>query len=42
MKNLYISGLAEEFIAMQLEVEIPIVIAVLKELRVYIEDLIPD
>jgi hypothetical protein len=35
VKNLYISGIAEEFIALQLDLEIPIVIAVLKELDFY-------
>jgi hypothetical protein len=35
IRNLYLSGIAEEFIAMQLDLEIPIVIAVLKELGVY-------
>ena len=32
VKNLYISG---EFIAMQIDLEIPVVIAILKELGVY-------
>jgi hypothetical protein len=35
IKNLYLSGIAEEFIAMQLDLEIPIVIDVLKELGEY-------
>lgn len=35
VKNLYISGIAEEFIAMQIDMEIPAVIAILKELGVY-------
>ncbi len=35
VKNLYISGIAEEFIAMQLDLEIPVVISILKELGVY-------
>jgi hypothetical protein len=35
VKNLYLSGIAEEFIAMQLDLEIPIVISVLKELGIY-------
>lgn len=35
VKNLYLSGIAEEFIAMQLDLEIPVVISVLKELGVY-------
>jgi hypothetical protein len=34
IKNLYLSGI-EEFIAMQLDLEIPVVIEVLKELDVY-------
>jgi hypothetical protein len=33
--NLYLSGIGEEFIAMQLDLEIPIVINILKELDVY-------
>ena len=33
--NLYVSGIGEEFIAMQLDLEIPTVIDVLKELDVY-------
>lgn len=35
VKNLYLSGIAEEFIAMQLDLDIPIVIDVLKELGIY-------
>jgi hypothetical protein len=35
IKNLYLSGIAEEFIAMQLDLEIPIVIDMLKELGEY-------
>jgi hypothetical protein len=35
VRNLYLSGIAEEFIAMQLDLEIPTVIGVLKELEVY-------
>ena len=35
IKNLYLSGIGEEFIAMQLDTEIPVVIQVLKELGVY-------
>jgi hypothetical protein len=35
IRNLYLSGIAEEFIAMQLDVEIPTVIEVLKEQGVY-------
>jgi hypothetical protein len=32
VKNLYISGISEEFLAMQIALEIPVVIAILKEL----------
>lgn len=35
IRNLYLSGIAEEFIAIQLDIEIPDVIKVLKELDVY-------
>ena len=35
IRNLYLSGIAEEFIAMQLDLEIPVVIQVLKELGEY-------
>jgi len=35
VRNLYLSGIGEEFIAMQLDLEIPIVISILKELGVY-------
>ena len=35
VKNLYISNIAEEFIAMQVDLEIPLVISILKELDVY-------
>ena len=35
MRNLYLSGIGEEFIAMQLDIEIPEVINVLKELEIY-------
>jgi hypothetical protein len=35
VRNLYISGIPEEFIAMQLDLEIPVVIALLIELNVY-------
>jgi hypothetical protein len=38
VKNLYLSGIAEEFIAMQLDLEIPVVISILKELGVYKSD----
>jgi hypothetical protein len=33
--NLYVSGISEEFIAMQLDLEIPVVIKILKEPNVY-------
>jgi hypothetical protein len=35
IRNLYLSGIGEEFIALQLDLEIPRVIAVLKELGIY-------
>ena len=35
IKNLYLSGIDEEFIAMQLDLEIPIAIGVLTELGEY-------
>jgi hypothetical protein len=35
VKNLYMSNIAEEFIAMQVDLEIPLVIGILKELDVY-------
>jgi len=35
IKNLYLSGIGEEFIAMQLDLEIPNVIQVLKEIGEY-------
>ncbi|HET6727763.1 MAG TPA: hypothetical protein VFH19_07010 [Nitrososphaeraceae archaeon] len=35
VRNLYLSGIDEEFIAMQLDLEIPMVISVLKELGIY-------
>ena len=34
-KNLYLSGIGEEFIAMQVDLEIPIVIQVLKDQGLY-------
>ena len=37
VKNLYLSGIGEEFIALQLDLEIPVVIRILKELDVYKE-----
>lgn len=38
VKNLYLSGIGEEFIAMQLDMEIPVVIAVLREFGEYKSD----
>lgn len=38
VKNLYVSGIAEEFIAMQLDLEIPVVITILSELDTYRKD----
>jgi hypothetical protein len=35
VRNLYISNIAEEFIAMQVDLEISLVISILKELDVY-------
>jgi len=35
VKNLYLSNIAEEFIAMQVDLDIPTVIGILKELDVY-------
>lgn len=35
VRNLYESGIAEEFIAMQLDLEIPTVINILKEIGTY-------
>lgn len=35
IKNLYLSGIGEEFIALQLDIEIPVVIKVLKEQGIY-------
>jgi len=35
VKNLYLSNIAEEFVAMQVDLEIPVVINILKELDVY-------
>jgi hypothetical protein len=35
IRNLYLSGIGEEFITMQLDLEIPIVIRVLKEVGEY-------
>lgn len=35
VKNLYNSNISEEFIAMQVDLEIPVVICILKELHVH-------
>ncbi len=35
VRNLYLSGIGEEFIAMQVDLEIPVVINILKELGMY-------
>jgi len=35
IRNMYLSGIGEEFIAMQVDLEIPIVISILKELGIY-------
>jgi hypothetical protein len=35
VKNLYLSNIAEEFIAMQVDLDIPTIIGILKELDVY-------
>jgi hypothetical protein len=35
VRNLYLSEIGEEFIAMQVDLEIPIVIKILKELGIY-------
>jgi hypothetical protein len=35
IRNLYLSGIGEEFIAMQLDVQIPDVIKVLKEFEIH-------
>jgi hypothetical protein len=35
VRNLYLSGIGEEYIAMQVDLEIPIVISILKELGIY-------
>ncbi|MEM2140430.1 hypothetical protein [Nitrososphaera sp.] len=35
VKNLYTSGIPEEFVAMQVDLEIPVVIQILKEAGVY-------
>lgn len=35
VRNLYLSGIGEEFIAMQVDLEIPAVISILRELGIY-------
>jgi hypothetical protein len=35
INTLYLSNIAEEFVAMQVDLEIPVVISILKELDVY-------
>jgi len=35
VRNLYLSGIAEEFIALQLDLDIPVVIDILKEQGIY-------
>jgi hypothetical protein len=35
VRNLYLSGIGEEFIAMQVDLEIPVVISILKEIGIY-------
>lgn len=35
IKNLYLSGIEEEFIALQLDLEIPVVSNILEEQRLY-------
>jgi hypothetical protein len=42
VKNLYLSGIPEEFVALQLDLEIPVVIKILKELGVYREGAYKD
>ena len=34
IKNLYLSGMPEEFIAMQMDLEIPVIIDILREIGV--------
>ncbi len=36
---MYVSNIAEEFVAMQVDLEIPVVISILKELYVYREQI---
>ncbi len=35
VRNLYVSGISEEFIALQLDLEVPVVVKILKDLNVY-------
>ena len=35
VRNLYVSGISEEFIALQLDLEVPVVVQILKDLNVY-------
>jgi hypothetical protein len=35
VRNLYLSGICEEFIAMQLDLDIPLVIGILNEFDIY-------
>lgn len=35
VRNLYLSGIGEEFIAMQVDLDIPVVISILRELGIY-------
>jgi len=39
VKNLYVSGIGEEFIALQLDIEIPVVIQILREQGIYKNEL---
>jgi hypothetical protein len=36
--NLYLNGIGEEFVAMRLDLDIPLVISILKEFDIYDED----
>lgn len=42
VKNLFLSGMNEESIALQLDLEIPIVVRILKEMQLYQPDYISD
>ena len=35
VKNLFLSGIQEEFIAMQLDLDVPTVVGILKEMNAY-------